>query len=137
MGQEKALIRELVERIDGVNQTWFELEIEGSNRKKTLVVEVGFASDMDGTHDLRTACDEIERTYRTVIGEENTDAVSKLKIVNRRGASSQKHSGERQSDERSSGDKQFNDRPSGGKQPGDNDRRQQRAPNAGSAGQTS
>jgi hypothetical protein len=132
MGQEKALIRELIERIEGVNQTWFELEIEGSSRKKTLVVEVGFASDVDGTHDLRTACDEIERTYTTVIGEENADAVSKLKIVNKSGAA-----GERHSNERLSADKQFNDRQSAGKQPGDNDRRPQRAPNAGSPGPTS
>jgi hypothetical protein len=135
MGQEKALIRELVERIEGVNQTWFELEIEGSSRKKTLVVEVGFASDTDGAHDLRTACDDIERAYRTVISEENADAVSKLKIINKSSASGQRHSGERHSDERT--DRQFNDRPSGGKQPGDNERRPQRAPNAGSAGLTS
>lgn len=129
MGQEKALIRELIERIEGVDKTWFELEIEGSSRKKTLVVEVGFEPDIDGTHDLRTACDEIERTYRTVVGEENADAVSKLKIVNKSGAS-----GKRSSTERPSAEKQFTDRPSGGKHPGDSERRPQRAPNAGSSG---
>jgi hypothetical protein len=95
------LIREFIERIEGVNQTWFELEIEGSSRKKTLVVEVGFASDVDGTHDLRAACDEIERTYRTLIGEENADAVSKLKIINKSAGS---------------GEKQFIDKPTGAKQ---------------------
>jgi hypothetical protein len=133
MGQEKALIRELIERIEGVSQTWFELEIEGSSRKKTLVVEVGFELDSNSTHHLRASCDEIERTYRTVIGEENGDAVAKLKIVNKSGAS-----GERHSNERPSAEKQFNDRPSAGKQqPGDSDRRPQRAPNAGSPGPTS
>jgi hypothetical protein len=122
MGQEKALIRELIERIEGVSQTWFELEIEGASRKKTLVVEVSFELDTNSTHHLRASCDEIERTYRTVIGEENADAVSKLKIVNK-------------SNERPSAEKQFNDRPSAGKQqPGDSDRRPQRAPNAGSPG---
>jgi hypothetical protein len=130
MGQEKALIREFIERIEGVNQTWFELEIEGSSRKKTLVVEVGFASDVGGTQDLRTACDEIERTYRTVIGEENADAVSKLKIVNKSA-----RTGERQSTERP-GEKPFTDKPTVGKQTGDNDRRPQRAPNTSSPGPT-
>jgi hypothetical protein len=132
MGQEKALIRELIERIEGVDQTWFELEIEGSSRKKTLVVEVGFDSDIDGTHALRTACDEIERTYKMVIGEENADAVSKLKIVNKSATSSERHSNERPSVE-----KPLTDRSSGGRLPGEIERRSQRAPHASSSGPTS
>lgn len=129
MGQEKALIRELIERIEGVTQTWFELEIEGSSRKKTLVVNVSFELDANSTHHLRATCDEIERTFKTVIGEENGDAVSKLKIVNRSGAS-----GEKASPERTPTEKPFSDRQSAGKQPGDNERRPQRAGNVGTTG---
>jgi hypothetical protein len=81
--QGKAMVRELIEDIDGVSQTWFELEIEGSSRKKTLVVEVSFDLDPNSAHHLRHACDEIENTFRAVLREENGDQVSRLKIVNR------------------------------------------------------
>ena len=81
--QDKAMVRELVERIDGVTQTWFELEIEGASRKKTLVVEVSFDNDPNSAHELRAACDEIERTFKAVLREENADVVSKLRIVNK------------------------------------------------------
>jgi hypothetical protein len=83
MSQDKALVRELAERIEGVTRTWFELEIEGHNRKKTLVVEVSFDLDANSAHFLRATCDAIEETVATVLREENSDMVSKLKIVNR------------------------------------------------------
>jgi hypothetical protein len=83
MSQAKAMIRELVERIDGVLSTWFELEIEGHNRKKTLVVQVSFDLDPNSAHFLRATCDAIEETVATVLREGNSDVVSKLKIVNR------------------------------------------------------
>lgn len=82
-GQDKAMVRELVERIEGVTQTWFELEIEGNSRKKTLVVEVSFDLDPNSADFLRAACDEIEKTFAAVIREDNGDVVSKLKIVNK------------------------------------------------------
>jgi len=97
MGQDKAIVRELVERIEGVAGTWFELEIEGASRKKTLVVEVGFDLDPNSAHFLRTACDEIERTFNTVVSEENGDVVSKLRIVNTAGKSAEKHSPDKHS----------------------------------------
>jgi hypothetical protein len=83
MSQEKAMVRELVERIEGVTRTWFELEIEGHNRKKTLVAEVSFDLDPNSAHFLRATCDAIEETVATVLREENSDMVSKLKIVNK------------------------------------------------------
>ena len=93
MSQDKAMVRELVERIDGVTSTWFELEIEGHKRTKTLVVEVSFDLDPNGAHFLRAACDEIEDTVATILREENGDVVSKLKIVNKARAA-ERHSGE-------------------------------------------
>jgi len=92
MSHDKAMIRELVERIDGVTRTWFELEIEGGKRTKTLVVEVSF--DLDRTHLLRAACDEIEDTFATVLREEKGDVISKLKIVNKAERSAERHSAE-------------------------------------------
>ncbi len=83
MSRRKAMVRELIEDIDGVSQTWFELEIEGISRKKTLVVEVNFDLDPNSVHHLRAACDEIEDTFAAVLREENGDMISKLRIVNR------------------------------------------------------
>jgi len=94
MSHDKAMIRELVERIDGVTRTWFELEIEGGKRTKTLVVEVSFDLDPNGTHLLRAACDEIEDTFATVLREEKGDVISKLKIVNKAERSAERHSAE-------------------------------------------
>jgi hypothetical protein len=82
MSEGKAMIRELVERVDGVRRTWFELEIEGGSRTKTLVVEVNLDLDANSTQHLRSACDEIEKTFSTILREENSDMVSKLRIVN-------------------------------------------------------
>ncbi len=99
MSEDKAMVRELVERIDGVTRTWFELEIEGNSRKKTLVVEVNFELDPNSARFLRAACDEIEDTVATVLREENGDVVSKLKIVNKSQQSSEKRSAEKHSAE--------------------------------------
>jgi hypothetical protein len=103
MSREKAIIRELIEDIEGVTETWFELEIEGQSRKKTLVVEVG---DL-GSEGVRDACDEIEHLYKMVTREEKSE-VSKLKIVNR--SASGIREGERQSTESRSMDKASADR---------------------------
>jgi hypothetical protein len=83
MSRDKAMVRELVECIEGVTRTWFELEIEGHHRKKTLVVEVSFDLDANSAHFQKATCDAIEETVATVLREENSDMVSKLKIVNR------------------------------------------------------
>ncbi|MDN3272883.1 hypothetical protein QWJ07_01420 [Frankia sp. RB7] len=83
MGQSKAMIRELVERLEGVARTHFELEIKGHSRKKTLVVEVDFDLDANSAHYSRAKIDSIENTFATVIREENGDVISKLKIVGR------------------------------------------------------
>jgi hypothetical protein len=92
MSEDKAMVRQLVERIEGVTRTWFELEFEGATCKKTLVAEVSFDLDANSAHFLRGTCDEIEETAATVLREENSDRVSKLKIVSKVQQSSEKHS---------------------------------------------
>jgi hypothetical protein len=83
MSQDKAMLREFVERIEGVARTHYELEIEGSSRKKTLVVEVDFDLDPNSSHFSKAKIDSIENAFATIIREENGDAVSKLKILGR------------------------------------------------------
>lgn len=81
MSQDKAMVRELVERIEGVAATHFEIEIAGHNRKKVLVVEVDFDLDPNSNRYSRAKVDLIEQTFATIIREENSDVISKLKIV--------------------------------------------------------
>ncbi|KJC45447.1 hypothetical protein [Bradyrhizobium sp. LTSP857] len=90
MNQDKAMVRELVERIEGVVGTHFELEIKGHHHKKTLVVEVDFDLDPNGSHFSRAKLESIENTFETVIREENSEVVSKLKIVGRTSRSTDK-----------------------------------------------
>ena len=90
MNQDKAMVRELVERIEGVVGTHFELEIKGHNHKKTLVVEVDFDLDPNSSHFSRAKLESIENTFQTVIREENSEVVSKLKIVGRTSRSTDK-----------------------------------------------
>jgi ATP-dependent DNA ligase len=91
MGQSKAMVRELVERLEGVARTHFELEIKGHSRKKTLVVEVDFDLDANSSHYSRAKIDAIEDTFATVIREENSDVVSKLRIVSQAHQAANKH----------------------------------------------
>lgn len=81
MSQDKAMVRELIERIDGVARTYFELEFRGSSRKKTLVVEVDFDLDPYSDQYSRKKLELIEDTFATIIREENGDVVSKLKVI--------------------------------------------------------
>jgi hypothetical protein len=83
MSQDKAILREFVERIEGVAQTHYELEIEGSNRKKTLVVQVEFDLDPNSSDYSRAKIDAVEDAFATIIREENSDVVSKLRILGR------------------------------------------------------
>lgn len=83
MSQDKAMVRELVERIEGVTRTYFEMEVKGHDRKKTLVVEVDFDLDSNSTHYSRAKIELIGDTFTKVLREENSEGVSKLKIVSR------------------------------------------------------
>ena len=44
----KAIVRERVEKIDGVSRTWFEWLSRDSTMAKTLVVEIEFDTDVRG-----------------------------------------------------------------------------------------
>lgn len=79
----KSMIREYVERVDGVAATHFEMEINGSVRKKTLVVEVNFDLDPSSEDYSREKIGEIESAFSTIIREEGSDISSKFKIINR------------------------------------------------------
>jgi hypothetical protein len=84
LAHDKAIVRKHLERIDGVTRTWIEWDFEhAGNRTKTLVVEVAFDTDPNSIHFSEARLDAIEETAKTVLAEETTMVISKLRIVPR------------------------------------------------------
>jgi hypothetical protein len=81
MTPEKAIVRHHLERIDGVSRTWFEWSLDGNSMIKTLVVEVDFDTDPNSGQFRQSVLDAIRETAVTVLQEETTMTVSRLKLV--------------------------------------------------------
>jgi hypothetical protein len=79
----KAIVRQHVERIDGVTRTWFEWSREEDALVKTLVVEVAFDTDPNSPQHRPSVLDAIEDTVIEVLRNETTMLVTHLKIVPR------------------------------------------------------
>ena len=77
----KALVRERVEKIDGVSRTWFEWLSRDSTMAKTLVVEVEFDTDPNNDSFRQSVVDTIYETVDSVLKNETTLTVSHLRIV--------------------------------------------------------
>jgi hypothetical protein len=77
----KAIVRQHIERIDGVSRTWFEWDSEGPDMLKTLVVEVNFDTDPNDDEFREGVIDAIKQTASEVLRNETTMVVSNLKIV--------------------------------------------------------
>jgi hypothetical protein len=77
----KAIVRERVEKIDGVSRTWFEWISRDSTMAKTLVVEVEFDTDPSNTRFRQSVIDAIHETADNVLKNETTMIVGRLKIV--------------------------------------------------------
>jgi hypothetical protein len=81
MRTDKAIVRQHIEKIDGVSRTWFEWSLEEDDLLKTLVVEVDFDTDPNAPGFRQNVLDAIEDTAVTVVGEETTMVVSHLRII--------------------------------------------------------
>lgn len=81
MSGEKSMLREFVEDIEGVSRTHYEIEINGSRQRKTLVVEVDFDLDPSNSSYSRAKVDAIADAFAMILREENGDRVSRLKII--------------------------------------------------------
>jgi hypothetical protein len=77
----QAIVRQHIEKIDGVSRTWFEWTWEDTTWVKTLVVEVNFDTDPEDYEFRRAVLDAIHETASGVPKEETTMIVSHLKIV--------------------------------------------------------
>jgi hypothetical protein len=78
---DKAIVRQHIEKIDGVSRTWFEWSLEEDDLVKTLVVEVDFDTDPNAPGFRQNVLGAIEDTATTVVAEETTMVVSHLRIV--------------------------------------------------------
>ncbi|WP_119268377.1 hypothetical protein [Taklimakanibacter deserti] len=81
-----AIVRQHLQRIDGVSRTWFEWSLDYDDdgsplRVKTLVVEVDFDTDPNSTGFRESVLDAIADTAKGVLSDETTMIVSYLKIV--------------------------------------------------------
>jgi hypothetical protein len=82
----KAIVRQHLERIDGVSRTWFEWDSfewdsEETTLVKTLVVEVEFDTDPNNPQCRQNVLDAIRDTAMGVLKNDTTMSVSHLKIV--------------------------------------------------------
>jgi hypothetical protein len=76
-----AIIRQHIEKIDGVSRTWFEWTLEGGDLVKSLVVEVNFDTDPNSPNYRHNVLAAIRETAAEVLTNETTMIVSYLKIV--------------------------------------------------------
>ena len=72
MQNQKAAVREAVERIPGVTRTWFEWVLEGGELLKRLVVEVSFDTDPASPTCRRNALEAIRDTVIGFLENETT-----------------------------------------------------------------
>ena len=79
----KAIVRQHLEKIEGVSRTWFELNLEDSVLVKTLVVEVEFDTDPNDPQYQQNVLDAVLDTAFGVQEHETTMIVTHLKIVPR------------------------------------------------------
>ena len=79
----KSAVREQIERIHGVCQTWFEWDVEDGRLVGTLVVEVYLDIDPNSPDWQRGIQDAIVEAAGTGAHEEAAAAVNRLRIVPR------------------------------------------------------
>ena len=85
METDVAVVRQHIEKIQGVSRTWFEWSDEDGLMVKTLVVEITDDTDPNSPDFNRSLIDAIEDTAKGVLEHETTLIVSHLKIVPKRG----------------------------------------------------
>jgi hypothetical protein len=73
MADGKAIVRERVEKIDGVSRTWFEWLSRYSTMAKTLVVEIGYDTDPNNDRFRQSVVDAIYEDRRRRSQRRNHD----------------------------------------------------------------
>lgn len=81
MPSGKSIVRQEVEKITGVNRTWFEHESYGDSFKKILVVEVSFDTDPESHSFQQSILEDISREVAHVLANHTTMMVGGMRIV--------------------------------------------------------
>ena len=81
MTDGKSILRQHVEKIDGVSRTWFEWILEDSMLAKILVVEADFDTDPVNPRFRQEVLDAIENTLMDISKNETASIVGHLRIV--------------------------------------------------------
>jgi hypothetical protein len=81
MTDGKSILRQRVEKIDGVSRTWFEWILEDSMLAKILVVEVDSDTDPSNPRFRQDVLDSIENTLMDISKNETASIVGHLRIV--------------------------------------------------------
>ena len=81
MTDGKSILRQHVEKIDGVSRTWFEWISRNSMLAKILVVEADFDTDPVNPRFRQEVLDAIENTLMDISKNETASIVGHLRIV--------------------------------------------------------
>jgi hypothetical protein len=77
----KAIVRERVDKIDGVSRAWFGWLSRDSMMAKTLVVEIEYDTDPNNDRFRQSVIDAIYETVDSVLKDETTMTINHLRIV--------------------------------------------------------
>jgi hypothetical protein len=79
--ENKSVLRQRVEQIDGVSRAWFEWILEDSMMAKILVVEVEFDTDPSGPRFRQSVLDAIENAVMELSKNDTTAIVGHLWVI--------------------------------------------------------
>jgi hypothetical protein len=79
--ENKSVLRQRVEQIDGVSRAWFEWILEDSMMAKILVVEVEFDTDPSGPRFRQSVLDAIENAVMELSKNDTTAIVGHLRVI--------------------------------------------------------
>ena len=83
MGQDKAIIRQEIEKISGVTRTWFEWELMNDGQACCLVIEVDRSTDPNAPDNFIGTLHEIERVTKRTLSAMTTMRINKVRVVPR------------------------------------------------------
>ena len=81
MGQDKAIIRQEIEKISGVTRTWFEWELLNDGQACCLVIEVDRDTDPNAPDNFIGTLHEIERVTKRVLSTMTTKSINRVRVV--------------------------------------------------------
>ena len=79
----EAIVRQCLADCPEVLRTWFEWELDGNERLKTLIVEVDFDTDPNSPDYNEAALEVVGRTITDTLAQRTTMIINRARIVPR------------------------------------------------------